>query len=63
MKHSRVRDAGCTFTKARVFAGGEKTEDQSAVSCATGPNRHDETANNLQVKVKTDTGSRQQNDI
>lgn len=28
------RDAGCTFTKARVFAGGEKTEDHSAVSCA-----------------------------
>jgi hypothetical protein len=26
------RDAVCTFTKARVFAGGEKTEDRRPVS-------------------------------
>jgi len=51
------------FHEGPSFCGRREDKDHSTVQCATGPNRHDETANNLQVKVKTDTGSRQQNDI
>lgn len=43
----------------------EETRQKTTQPCHVllGPNGHDETANNLQVKVKTDTGNRQQNGI
>lgn len=49
------RDAGCTFTKARVFAGGEQTEDHSSVSCAAWTQQAWRNCKYLQVKAITDT--------